>query len=297
MSPTCPAAGSSSAAPRSAPARCSPPAPATTPATTTPRSTDQGRRRATRTPRPARRSSSASPRRPPTTAGSPPSPTTPRRRPRRTPTWSFKPVAAGTDAAAQRAALATLIAQKPDVIVLLPHDGKELNAAGLRGDGGRHPGGQPGPGVPGRAGVPRCRSRATTTAWASPPAPTSAQQLKAKGVASPIIGEIAGIDALELTQERSQGFNDALATLRLQGRQPASPAEFTADSGQEAATDLLQALPKMDALWNHDDDQGIGVLAAINQANRKRVLHGRRRRLEGRHGRHRRPTTACSRRP
>jgi ribose transport system substrate-binding protein len=25
----------------------------------------------------------------------------------------------------------------------------------------------------------------------------------------------------------------------------------------------------MDALWNHDDDQGIGVLAAINQANRK----------------------------
>ena len=25
----------------------------------------------------------------------------------------------------------------------------------------------------------------------------------------------------------------------------------------------------MDALWNHDDDQGIGVLAAINQAGRK----------------------------
>ena len=44
---------------------------------------------------------------------------------------SFKPVEAGKDAAAQRAALATLIAQKPDVIVLLPHDGKELNAFGL----------------------------------------------------------------------------------------------------------------------------------------------------------------------
>ena len=31
---------------------------------------------------------------------------------------------------------------------------------------------------------------------------------------------------------------------------------------------VLQAAPKLDALWNHDDDQGIGVLAAINQAGR-----------------------------
>src|SRR4029079_5845965 len=43
----------------------------------------------------------------------------------------FKPVEAGADAAAQRAALATLRSQKPDVIVLLPHDGKELNSFGL----------------------------------------------------------------------------------------------------------------------------------------------------------------------
>jgi ribose transport system substrate-binding protein len=31
---------------------------------------------------------------------------------------------------------------------------------------------------------------------------------------------------------------------------------------------LLQAHPKIDAVWNHDDDQGIGVEAAIKQANR-----------------------------
>jgi ribose transport system substrate-binding protein len=49
-------------------------------------------------------------------------------------------------------------------------------------------------------------------------------------------------------------------------------AEFTADSGQREAAGLLQALPKMDALWNHDDDQGIGVLAAINQAGRKEFI-------------------------
>jgi ribose transport system substrate-binding protein len=34
------------------------------------------------------------------------------------------------------------------------------------------------------------------------------------------------------------------------------------------AANLLQAQPKIDAMWNHDDDQGVGVLAAINQANR-----------------------------
>src|SRR3954452_14425674 len=43
----------------------------------------------------------------------------------------LKTVEAGADAAAQRAPLATLIAQKPTIIVMLPHDGKELNASGL----------------------------------------------------------------------------------------------------------------------------------------------------------------------
>jgi ribose transport system substrate-binding protein len=91
--------------------------------------------------------------------------------------------------------------------------------------------------------------------------------LQQKGVSNPVIGEIAGIDSLELTQERSKGFRDALAAhgLRVSNRRA---AEFTADSGQREAANLLQALPKMDALWNHDDDQGIGVLAAIGRANR-----------------------------
>ena len=43
----------------------------------------------------------------------------------------LKAVEAGNDAAAQRASVATLIAQKPNVIVMLPHDGKELNSSGL----------------------------------------------------------------------------------------------------------------------------------------------------------------------
>jgi len=178
----------------------------------------------------------------------------------------FKSVEAGADAAAQRAALSTLIATKPTVIVMLPWDGKELNAAGLEAM---------------RAGIPvvnldrafpsaaayRLQIKGDNYGMGLAAGQYIGEQLKAKGVTNPIIGEIPGIDSLELTQERTQGFNAALATygFKVANRRP---AEFTADSGQAAATALLQALPKMDALWNHDDDQGIGVLAAIKQANR-----------------------------
>jgi ribose transport system substrate-binding protein len=178
----------------------------------------------------------------------------------------LKSVAAGTDAAAQRAAISTLISQKPNVIVMLPYDGKELNAAGLQAM---------------QAGIPvvnldrafpsanayRLQIKGDNYGMGLAAGTYIGEQLKAKGVSNAVIGEIPGIDSLELTQERSQGFNAALATygFKVANRRP---AEFTADSGQAAATALLQALPKMDALWNHDDDQGIGVLAAIKQAGR-----------------------------
>ncbi|MFI5933066.1 substrate-binding domain-containing protein [Actinoplanes sp. NPDC051494] len=182
----------------------------------------------------------------------------------------FRSVEAGTDAAAQRAALSTLIAQKPTVIVLLPHDGKELNAVGLEAM---------------RAGIPvinldrafpdrgayRLQIKGDNFGMGLAAGTYIGEQLKAKNITNPIIGEIPGIDSLELTQERSAGFNEALGVygFKVANRRP---AEFTADTGQRAATELLQALPKLDALWNHDDDQGIGVLAAANQAGRKEFI-------------------------
>jgi ribose transport system substrate-binding protein len=82
-----------------------------------------------------------------------------------------------------------------------------------------------------------------------------------------VVAEIAGIDSLPLTQDRSRGFADALADCGLKvGNRVA--AEFTVESGEEAASNLLQAAPHIDAIWNHDDDQGVGVLAAINNASR-----------------------------
>ncbi|MGC5332276.1 substrate-binding domain-containing protein [Micromonospora sp. DT62] len=179
----------------------------------------------------------------------------------------FKSVEAGADAAAQRAALSTLISQKPDVIVLLPHDGKELNAFGLEAM---------------KAGVPvvnldrafpdarayRLQIKGDNYGMGVAAATYMIEQFKAKGVTNPVIGEIAGMDELELTQERSKGFVDTLTAggFKVANRRA---ARFTADSGQQEAAQLLQALPKIDALWNHDDDQGIGVLAAVNQSGRK----------------------------
>jgi ribose transport system substrate-binding protein len=182
------------------------------------------------------------------------------------PDVEFRPVEAGADAATQRASVSTLISQKPQVIVMLPADGKELNSSGLEAM---------------KAGIPvinldrafpeaaayRVLIKGDNYGMGLAAGAYIVQQMKAKGISNPIIGEIAGTDSLELTQERTKGFNTALAQagFKVANRRA---AEFTADSGQAAATALLQALPKMDALWNHDDDQGIGVLAAVKQANR-----------------------------
>ncbi len=82
-----------------------------------------------------------------------------------------------------------------------------------------------------------------------------------------VIAEIAGIDSLPLTQDRSQGFSDALADCGLEVSNRVA-AEFTVESGESEAANLLQAAPQIDAIWNHDDDQGVGVLAAIENAGR-----------------------------
>lgn len=82
-----------------------------------------------------------------------------------------------------------------------------------------------------------------------------------------IVAEIAGIDSLPLTQDRSQGFEDALSECGLDVDNRVA-ADFTVEGGEEAAANLLQAAPQIDAIWNHDDDQGVGVLAAIENAGR-----------------------------
>jgi ribose transport system substrate-binding protein len=82
-----------------------------------------------------------------------------------------------------------------------------------------------------------------------------------------VVAEIAGIDSLPLTQDRSAGFADALEDCGLEVSARVA-ADFTVAGGEAAASQLLSANPQIDAIWNHDDDQGIGVLAAIDAAGR-----------------------------
>jgi len=82
-----------------------------------------------------------------------------------------------------------------------------------------------------------------------------------------VIAEIQGIANLPLTQDRSQGFEDALSECGLSVSNQVA-ADFTVQGGESATANLLQAAPEIDAIWNHDDDQGVGVMQAIENAGR-----------------------------
>jgi ribose transport system substrate-binding protein len=183
------------------------------------------------------------------------------------PDVTFEPVNPTNDITQQIAAVDTLITKKVSALVILPNDGSQLTSLGRKAM---------------TAGIPVINldrifdSPLAYRTWIGgdnygmgvSAGTYIAERLKAAGVANPIIGEVAGIDNLPLTQQRSQGFKDALSSYGF-SLGPRQAADFTAQGGQRVTANLLQAAPRLDALWNHDDDQGIGVLAAINQAGRK----------------------------
>lgn len=171
------------------------------------------------------------------------------------------------DVATQISAVQSMIDKKVDVIVILPYDGKALTEVATKAM---------------TAGIPVVNldrvfsSQLAARTWVGGDnfgcgvnaGNYIAERLKKDGKASnPVILEIAGLDNLELTQQRSAGFKTALAThgMSVASRQA---GDFTAASGQKLAAQMLQANPKVDALWSQDDDQGIGIEAAIKQANR-----------------------------
>jgi len=86
-----------------------------------------------------------------------------------------------------------------------------------------------------------------------------------------IVAEVAGIDSLPLTQDRSRGFADALDDCGLKVNNRVA-ADFTVAGGEAVTSQLLASAPHIDALWNHDDDQGVGVMAALDAAGRTEML-------------------------
>jgi ribose transport system substrate-binding protein len=86
-----------------------------------------------------------------------------------------------------------------------------------------------------------------------------------------VVAEVAGLDFLPLTQDRSRGFKDALSDCGLSVTARVA-ADFTVAGGEAVTSQLLAAEPHIDALWNHDDDQGVGVLAALDAAGRSEMI-------------------------
>jgi ribose transport system substrate-binding protein len=178
----------------------------------------------------------------------------------------FKPVEPTNDINAQISAVESLIAAKVAALVILPNDGQQLNQIARQASD---------------AGIPVINldrvfpDKLSYRTWIGgdnygmgvAAGHYIGKKLKDKGVASPVILEIQGIATLPLTQDRSKGFADALKTygFSVTAKQD---AQFTVESGTKVAANLMQAHKKIDAIWNHDDDQGIGVLAAIKEAGR-----------------------------
>ena len=177
---------------------------------------------------------------------------------------TFEATEGTNDVSIQIAAVQSMINKKVDAIVILPYDGKALTEVATKAM---------------NAGIPVINldrvlsSPLAYRTWIGGDnygAGVNAgiyigERLKDKK--DPVILEIAGLDNLELTQQRSEGFKAGLAKygLKVTDRQA---GDFTAATGQKVAAQMLQAHSKVDAIWNQDDDQGIGVEAAIKQAGR-----------------------------
>jgi ribose transport system substrate-binding protein len=158
------------------------------------------------------------------------------------------------DANLQISQIETFINDKVDAIVLLPTDGAALTDVATKAM---------------KAGIPVVNvDREFSSPFAARTtilgdnygmgvsAGTYACDLvKKKNLKDPVIAEIAGIDSLPLTQDRSKGFKDALKACG-QNVDNRVAAEFTVESGEKAASNLLQAAPKIDIIWNHDTTRG-----------------------------------------
>ncbi|MBB5791897.1 substrate-binding domain-containing protein [Jiangella mangrovi] len=170
------------------------------------------------------------------------------------------------DANLQISQIETFINEGVDAIVLLPTDGAQLTEVAIRAM---------------EAGIPVVNvdrefsspfaARATILGdnhgMGISAGTYACQLIEDNDIQDPVIAEIAGIDALPLTQDRSAGFAEALEACG-QTVDNRVAAEFTVESGEEQAANLLQAAPQIDIIWNHDDDQGVGVKQAFDNAGR-----------------------------
>ena len=159
------------------------------------------------------------------------------------------------------------IAQKPDVLVVLPQDGAALTPVAQKAE---------------KAGIPVVNIDRLFTA---PDAATAtvlgdnyqigilaadyiADELKCKGN----VVEIQGLAGISVTEDRTKGFTDELKKKCPDGGieiVASQPGDFNPDQGLKVMENILQAEDQIDAVYTHDDDMAQGVVQAIRNAGRE----------------------------
>ena len=169
------------------------------------------------------------------------------------------------DAATQTTQIEQLVADEPDALVILPHDGEALTDAALEAMA---------------AGIPVVnvdRKFSTAQAYRTfiggdnygigvSAGNYFAQELDCQGK----VVEIQGLAGISVTEDRSQGFRDAIEQcdggIEIIASQP---ADFVPDKGLAVMETILQAEDEIDAVYTHDDDMAEGVVSAIENAGRE----------------------------
>jgi ribose transport system substrate-binding protein len=170
------------------------------------------------------------------------------------------------DADSQASQIETLINEKPDALVVLPHDGEALTPVAEKAmDAGIDV-----------VNVDRLFStpeaaRATILGdnyGIGVQAGTYiANELDCEGN----VVEIQGLAGISVTRDRTKGFEDTIKELCGDGIEVIAqqPGDFNPDTGLEVMEAILQAEDDIDAVYTHDDDMAEGVVAAIQNAGRE----------------------------
>jgi ribose transport system substrate-binding protein len=171
------------------------------------------------------------------------------------------------DADSQAQQIEQAIADKPDVLVVLPQDGAALTPVAQKAE---------------KAGI---RVVNIDRLFTAPDAATAtilgdnyqigvlaatyiADQLKCQGN----VVEIQGLAGISVTTDRTKGFTDTLKKkcpgggIKIVASQP---GDFNPDKGLTVMENILQAQKKIDAVYTHDDDMAQGVVQAIRNAGRE----------------------------
>jgi ribose transport system substrate-binding protein len=170
-----------------------------------------------------------------------------------------------TSSAEQADQIETLINGKPDVLVVLPFEGEALTPVALKAM-------EAGIKVVNvdrefsEEGAYRTFIGGDNYGIGYQAGNYFADQLKCQGN----VVEIQGLAGISVTEQRSQGFRDALQARCQDGIKivASQPADFLPDKGLSVMDNILQAQKDIDAVYTHDDDMAEGVIAAIENAGR-----------------------------